>query len=377
MPFSFCCGGHVSPVLSCFFEVPDYRQRAKILYPLPEILLLTLCAIISGAESWEDIEIYGESKADLLRQFLPYANGFPGEVTLHRVFSRLDPDRFRDCFISFVSSMFPQAGERLIAIDGKTSRGSAASEKGALHTVSAYATEARLVLAQVAAEEKSNEITAIPKLLELLDLGGAVVTADAAGCQKNICGRIIEKGGDYVISLKGNQGTLHGCAKALFASAAAFAGACIEGGSGHGRGETRRCDVLAAEDAAFLRDAAGWPGLKSVARITAFRTVKEKTTAETRFYVSSLPPDAERIAAAARGHWAIENSLHWILDVAFNEDGAKVRKDHAPFNLTVMRHIALNLVQAAKKKGQSVRHLRKKAGWDDQTFENILNAGNS
>lgn len=364
--------------LSSFFdEVPDPRQLSKVRYPLSEILFLTLCAMISGAESWEDIEIYGASKLPLLREFMPYKNGFPNEVTLHRVFSRLDGQAFSDCFVSFVSSLVPPCEERLIAIDGKASRGSRTAEKSALHTVSAFAAEARLVLAQVATQEKSNEITAIPQLLDLLDIKGATVTIDAAGCQTAIADNIIAKGADYVFGLKGNQGTLHKSAKELFKTATHVASSHEENAKGHGRTETRRCDILSAEDTAFLLKTKGFPHVKSVVRITATRTLKEKTTTEERYYLSSLKPDAKRLEAAVRGHWSIENSLHWTLDVAFREDAAKVSKDHAPFNLAVIRHTALNLIQAVKKKGQSVRHLRKKSGWDDATIKNILNAGNS
>lgn len=283
--------------LSSFFdEVPDPRQLSKVRYPLSEILFLTLCAMISGAESWEDIEIYGASKLPLLREFMPYKNGFPNEVTLHRVFSRLDGQAFSDCFVSFVSSLVPPCEERLIAIDGKASRGSRTAEKSA---------------------------------------------------------------------------------KELFKTATHVAGSHEENAKDHGRTETRRCDILSAEDTAFLLKTKGFPHVKSVVRITATRTLKEKTTTEERYYLSSLKPDAKRLEAAVRGHWSIENSLHWTLDVAFREDAAKVSKDHAPFNLAVIRHTALNLIQAVKKKGQSVRHLRKKSGWDDATIKNILNAGNS
>lgn len=362
---------------SLFTTIPDPRQSSKVIHPLPELLLLCLLGILCGCETWEEIEDYGHDKLDLLREYAPYANGVPSDNTLCRLFSALDADALRECFLSFVASLFPQAGERLIAIDGKASRGSRSEEKGALHTVSAYATEARLVLAQVAANEKSNEITAIPKLLDLLDVEGATVTIDAAGCQHAIAEKIVGKGADYALALKGNQGTLHGCAKALFANAPAFADSYEESGEGHGRAETRRCDVLTPEDTRFLAQTKAFPHLKSVIRVTAERRVKGKITEETRYFLSSARPDAKAALHAVRGHWGIENGLHWTLDVSFREDASRIRKDNAPLCMAVMRHIAFNLIQQAKKKGQSVNRLRKKAGRSDATLREILNAGNS
>jgi predicted transposase YbfD/YdcC len=340
--------GFFSVFLSQFCSLEDLRQTSKVTHPLPEIFLLTLFGVVCGCDGWADIERYGKAKLPLLREFLPYAGGIPSDDTLRRFFARLDPDALRDCFVSFVASLFPQAGERLIAIDGKTSRGSRDGDGKALHTVSAFASEARLVLAQVATQEKSNEITAIPQLLDLLDVAGATVSIDAMGCQKEIAQKIVDKGGDYVLSLKGNQGTLHGCAKTLFKDAD-LEGSVEESGKGHGREETRRCDVTPAGDVAFLREIAPWPELKSVARVVATRVVGGISAVETRYYLSSLPPDAARIAHAVRSHWGIENSLHWVPDVTFGEDGSRIRKDNSPFVMAVIRHIAVNLIQAVKK----------------------------
>lgn len=362
-----------SDISEIFSSISDPRQAWKVSHPLEEILFLILCATISDCDGWEDIEDYGIDKLPLLRTFFPYKHGIPSDNTLGRIFASIDPDGLRDCFTSFVSSLFPSAGDHVIAIDGKASRGSRTHKKSALHTVSAFAAEARIVLAQVAAQEKSNEITAIPQLLDLLDLRGVTVTIDAAGCQTKVAEKIVDKGGDYVFGLKGNQKTLHNGAKQLFKTAKTFADSYEESASGHGRTETRRCDILNAEDTGCLLKTKDFPHLKSVIRITATRTIKEKTAVEERYYLSSLAPDAKRLEAAVRGHWSIENSLHWVLDVSFNEDASRIRKDNAPLCMPVMRHLALNLTQTAKKKGESVKRLRKKAARNDDTLIRILN----
>jgi len=358
-----------SALFSC---ITDPRQASKVQHPLPEIWLLILCAVIAGCDAWDDIESYGHAKLLLLREFLPYKNGVPSDDTLRRFCAAIDQREFSGFFIAFVSSMFPAAADRLIAIDGKASRGSRTPEKSALHTVSAFASEARIVLAQVATDEKSNEITAIPQLLDLLDLRGATVTIDAAGCQTKIAEKIVGNGADYVLGLKGNQKTLHNGAKELFNTAKHFADSYEETGQGHGRTETRRCDILNAEDTAFLLKTKAFPHLKSVVRITATRTVKEKTTVEQRYYLSSLAPDAKRLEAAVRSHWSIENSLHWVLDVSFNEDNIRVRNHNAAFILTSVRHMAVNLIKQVKRKRQSIKGMRKAAGWSDDILKEIL-----
>lgn len=362
--------------LDSFGSFPDDREAFRTRHCVDEMLLLTLFGLLCGAEGWRGLERYGNAKLPLLREILPFRNGIASAATLMRFYRAIDAEALRWRFVSFVASLFPAAGERLIAIDGKTARGSRDGEgKGALHTVSAYAAEARLVLAQVATEEKSNEITAIPLLLDLLDIKGAVVSTDAMGCQKAVARKILEKGGDYVLGLKGNQGTLHGCTKAFFEHAPADAvfDSFVESGKGHGREESRKCDVTG--DVAWLEKAVGWPGLKSIVRIVASRTINGKTTTETRYYVSSLPPDAKRIAQAVRSHWAIENSLHWVLDMTFGEDASRIRKDNAPAALAVMRHTALNILRTAKTPRDSVKGIMQKAGWDDNILRKILNEG--
>lgn len=353
-------------------NVPDHRREGSTIYPLNEMFLLCFCATIANCDGWTEIEDYGKSKLDYLRKFLPFSHGIPSDNTLGRFFSRVDPSAFRDCFVAFVKMAFPKA-EGHVAIDGKTSKGSRFGECKALHTVSAYASETRVVLAQVATEEKSNEITAIPLLLDLIDIKGSAVTIDAMGCQTHIAEKIIGKGGHYVFGLKGNQKSLLAQAEALFASATGFADSFTRENEGHGRKEKRTCDVLCAEDVDFLRQNSEFPGLKSVARVTSERTVKGVAINEVRYYVSDLPPEAERIARAVRNHWKIENCVHWILDVSFNEDASKIRKDHAPFNLTIIRQLAVNLIKAVKRKNESIRRLRKMAAYDEAVLMRIVN----
>ena len=356
-----------------FDKIPDPRHESRTFYPLEEIFFLCFCATIANCDGWTDIEDYGKSKLDFLRRFLPYENGIPSDNTLGRLFSRIDPKAFQDCFVEFIKRIFPQAGDRLIAIDGKTSRGSGFDGCNALHTLSAYASETRLVLAQMATEEKSNEITAIPLLLDILDIKEATVTIDAMGCQKGIAKKIIDKKGHYVFGLKDNQKALRAQAEALFASAPSLADSFAEENHGHGRKERRICDVLPAEDVEFLRQTSEFPGFKSVVRVTSERAIKDATVREVRYYVSDLPPDAKRIAAAIRKHWGIENSLHYVLDVSFKEDASKIHKDHAPFNMAIIRHLAVNLIKSVQKKGESIRRLRKIAAYDEGVMLRIVN----
>lgn len=361
--------------LDHFDKLEDKREPMKILHSVREILLVTLCGVISGADGWEDIEEYGESKLDFLRKILPFKNGIPSDDTLRRFFRALNPEVFREVFVGFVRELFPTACAELVAIDGKTSRRSHDGATKALHLVSAFATETRVVLGQVATAEKSNEITAIPDLLRLLDLRGTTVSIDAMGCQREISKQIIEGGGDYLLGLKGNQGSLHDDVKLFFEQPPQGDQSIVsyeEYDKGHGRIEHRKCEVSSAID--WLQEDHNWPGLRSIIRITATRTIKEKTSIETRYYISSLPADAKKILDNTRSHWAIENSLHWVLDMSFGEDQSRIRKDNAPLAISVIRHVALNLLQQAKEKYKrmSVKRLRKLAGWDNNTLEKIL-----
>ena len=362
----------IDTFLDHFCTLEDKREAGKVLHPVPEILLVTLCGVIAGAEGWEDIEAYGASKLTILREILPFAHGAPSDDTLRRFFRAVDPCGFREVFVAFVRDLLPQAGERLIAVDGKTSRRSYDGASRALHLVSAFATEARLVLAQTATAAKSNEITAIPELLALLDLRDATVSIDAMGCQREIAQQILDGGGHYLLGLKGNQGTLHEDVQLFFAQPPP--GTALqtyeEVDKGHGRIEMRRCDVTS--EIAWLQEQHAWPGLQSIARLTATRIIGDTTTTEVRYYLSDDTASPGRMLANTRSHWAIENTLHWTLDMSFGDDACRIRKDNAPLAIATIRHVALNFLQAAKQKRESIKRLRKQAGWDDDTLKRIL-----
>ncbi len=352
--------------------VPDHRIPGMVTYPLDEILLTTLVGVVCGGDDWEGVEEVADGALDWLRQFLPFEHGVASAQTLRKVFRLLDPAALEQGFSAWAASLRPLARE-VVAVDGKTLRGSRQSDgTGALHLVSAYATAAGLVLAQRAVDGKSNEITAIPELLDMLALDGAIVSIDAMGTQKAIAARIVEKGADYVLALKGNQTSLFDDAK-LFCADPACREACAsasETDAGHGRIEERLCRVA---DAAWLAERhPEWSGLRSLAAITA-RRIDKKTKAEsreTRLYISSLEPDPDAILKATRAHWGIENNLHWTLDVIFDEDRCRTRKDNSPLNLAIIRHAAVNILKADTSKG-SLRRKRLRA-CVDPTFRSRL-----
>lgn len=347
--------------------VPDHRIPGMVTYPLDEILLTTLVGVVCGADDWEGIEEVATGALDWLRAFLPFANGVATAQTLRKVFRLLDPAALERGFAAWAASMRPAARE-VIAVDGKTLRGSRQSDgTGALHLVSAYATAAGLVLAQRAVDGKSNEITAIPELLDMLNLRDAIVSIDAMGTQKAIAARIVEKGGDYVLALKGNQTSLHDDAKLFFADPACAAACASETeiDAGHGRIEERLC---CAADASWLAERhPEWKGLRSLAAITARRIDKKSgaESLETRFYIASLEPDPKALLAAVRAHWGVENNLHWTMDVIFDEDRCRTRKDQSPLNLAIIRHAAFNILKADKSKG-SLRRKRLRACIDPE-----------
>lgn len=360
--------------LAHFEALKDPRQLVKVVYPLNEILLLTLCAVLSGEETWLDIAEYGEEKLDFLRTLLPFERGTPSHDTLGEVFTNLDPKAFRECFVAWVSSLQQECRE-IVAIDGKTLRGSFDGEQKAIHMVSAWACGQRLVLGQEKVDDKSNEITAIPKLLDLLVLKGAIVTLDAMGCQREIAQKILDKKADYVLALKGNQGALYQDVTE-FLDGAEFSRSRqdyyenVE--KGHGRIEVRRC--WSTDDVDWLRKRHQWPGLRSIIRIESTRTVKGKPpSTEHRYYLASLPMDATEVAKAIRSHWEVENSLHWVLDVVFKDDDCRIRKDYSPQNFHVVKQMALNLVRKLPGK-QSLRLKRKIAGWNNRKLLDILTA---
>ncbi len=363
--------------LNHFSQLEDPRIDRKKLYPLNEIFLVTLATTICGGESWRDLEMYGNEKLDFLRQFLPFTNGIPSHDTFARVFSLLDPKSFGDCFINWVKSI--QGGiPELISIDGKTLRRSfdKANSKSAIHMVSAFASEARLALAQIRVDEKTNEITAIPTLLNLLAIKGAIITIDAMGCQKEIAKLITEKEAKYVLALKGNQGNLHEQIKDLFVLEKKNGFKDLkhdyhsEYDKGHGRIEHRECWVTS--QISWIENIQDWRGINSVAMVRSTRINGDKETVEIRYYISSLPANAQLIARSVRAHWAIENSLHWTLDVTLNEDASRIRARNAPENIAIIRRIGLNLLQQAKNKNVSIKGLRKAAGWSNDILTKVL-----
>ena len=358
-----------------FASLEDPRQERTRKHNLLDIIAITICAVICGADSWVAVERYGLAKYDWLARFLKLPSGIPSHDTFGRVFAALLPEQFRACFASWVAEVAACVGLKHIAIDGKTQRGSHDRGKGkaALHLISAWAVENHLILGQEAVDQKSNEITAIPKLLELLDLGGALVTIDAMGCQKEIAEQIVEQDGDYVLAVKENQPTLYTEIERLDAAALAeeYAGAscCCTEEQSHGRHELRACWVLT--DLEELGERAKWPGLQSVIVVVRDRTAGEQNSCEKHYYISSRELSAKRFLEVVRGHWGIENSLHWVLDVVFDEDGSRVRKDHGPENLGLLRRMALSMLKAEQSKG-SIQVKRLMAGWNNDFLEKVL-----
>lgn len=359
-----------------FSSLEDPRSARNQLHSLSEILLVTLLGVICGAEGWQDIENYGKAKIDYLRQYLEFANGVPSDDTIRRLFRSIDPENFKDIFSQWVKSIADVTDTKVIAIDGKSNRRTHDNGKDMLHVVSAFATEARVVLGQEKVAKKSNEITAIPKLLELLDIKGHIITIDAMGCQYEIANKITLKEGDYIFSLKGNQGSLSDDVRLYFTSSkrAEKIASHTEHDKGHGRIESRECRVC--NDVQWLRDAhPKWSTINSILEIKSTREFKdkEKTTTEIRYFISSLKNTTPQAALlAARQHWGIENSLHWILDMSFNEDYSRIRKDNAPHVMAIIRHIALNLLQRSKPKRQSIKGLRKICSWDNSVLSNVV-----
>jgi predicted transposase YbfD/YdcC len=361
-----------------FADLTDPRIDRTRRHNLMDILTVALCAVICGAEGWVDIANYGAAKHDWLKTFLELPNGIPSHDTFRRVFCLLDPHTFLDCFQRWIDALSAGLGLKRIAIDGKTLRRSfdRGSGKAALHLVSAWATEQHLVLGQVAVDTKSNEITAIPKLLELLDVSGAIVTIDAMGCQKEIAARIREGGGDYVLTVKDNQPHLFEDIRRSFAEALESDFAGLEHSfheevyQGHGRLETHR--VYSILHPAGIRDQALWKDLKTITLIVSQRQEPgQEESVELRYYIGSKAAKAKAYANYVRGHWGIENGLHWILDVSFDEDHCRMRTDHSAENMALLRRLALSLLKQHGGQG-SVRGKRKRSGWDDRVLVEIL-----
>jgi predicted transposase YbfD/YdcC len=364
-------------IIEHFSALPDPRILLKTRHNLVDIVTMALCAVIAGADDWVEIAAYAKAKQAWFKGFLQLPGGIPSHDTFGRVFALLDPDPFGRCYIDWLRALV-NIPDEVVAVDGKTLRRShdRSHGKSAIHMVNAWAVHHGLVLGQVKTEAKSNEITAIPELLKLLDLKGSVVTIDAMGCQKEIAKQIVEQGADYVFSLKGNQGNLHKEVALLFEDAkengfkdlAHDSFTTVDGD--HGRIETRRYTTVAEVE--WFEERGKWAKLTSFGMIESEREMDGHTTVETRYFISSLPSDAKRFAAAARGHWGVENSLHWSLDIAFREDDSRVRSGHAPENLAIIRRLALNLIKRDPQRKIGVKASRKRAGWDMDYIKNLL-----
>jgi predicted transposase YbfD/YdcC len=360
--------------LAYFKDLPDPRQQGKVTYPLEEVLLLCLTATLAGAEHITEIALFGEKRIDLLRRLRPFTNGTPRHDHLGDILATLDADQFQRCFAAWVAAR-TGVPEGVIAIDGKTSRRSRGKGKAALHLVSAFAARQRLVLGQAKVADKSNEIVAIPKLLDLLQIEGAIVSIDAMGCQREIARKIIDKKANYILALKGNQGSLREDAERFadeqlargFADTAVSRTQTVDGE--HGRIETRTLTVM--HDVDWLRQRHDWPGLTALAMVESVRETADKVEQERRFYITSAALTADHLAPAIRDHWSIENSLHWVMDMVFRDDESRVRNGNAPANLAAIRHMAQNLIRARKGK-LSVKANRKAAAWDDSHLIGLL-----
>jgi predicted transposase YbfD/YdcC len=373
--------------------VTDPRAERGREHRLLDILTITLCAVLCGADDWVAVATYGETKEAWLRTFLTLPNGIPSHDTFGRVFRRLDPEELRRCFLAWVQAVVGESaaagvpgglGQQVVAVDGKTLRRShnRGAGKGPLHLVSAWATASGLVVGQIATEEQSNEITAIPALLKLLALEGATVTIDAMGCQTAIASQIIEQGADYVLALKDNHERLHTRVRSAFTDADAAVGTALRLADvethatvekNHGRIERRRCRAIGDPAyLAFIDPDRAWPDLRSVVCIESTRRIGDAVSTEARHYLSSLPADAKALSAAIRSHWGIENRLHWVLDLAFHEDSNRANADHAPENLAIIRHIALNLLRSDPSRRIGLKNSRFKAALSDTYLRSIL-----
>ena len=367
-----------------FAGLTDPRVERTRVHRLGELVTIALCAVLCGADDWVAVETFGRAKEAWLRTFLTLPGGIPSHDTFGRVFARLDPAEFQRCFLAWVRAVLGAAAGQVVAVDGKTLRRSADRLRGrdALHLISAWATASGLVLGQEATAAKSNEIAAIPRLLELLVLDGCVVTIDAMGCQTTIAAQVRAQGADYVLALKGNQPTLQRTVVAAFAdldppAAEAWVPAERDRAQtldkGHGRVERRRYLALSDPDLLACLDPTGaWPGLRSVVQVQAERRRGDRRAVETRYYLSSLPPDAAVLGQAIRQHWEVENRLHWVLDVLFREDACPVRVGDGAQNLARLRHLALNLLRQEHTHRGSLATKRFRAALDDAYLCRLL-----
>ena len=362
-----------------FSTLNDPRCEGKVAHRLTDIIVIAICAVIACAESWEDIALYGRSKEEWLRNFLALPNGIPSHDTFRRVFMLIDADAFEGRFIAWVQGIVQLEKQEVIAIDGKTIRHSfdRKREQAALHLVSAWASQQRLVLGQRRVDGKSNEITAIPELLELLDLKQTLVTIDAMGCQKTIAQQIVDRGADYLLGLKANQGRAYAAVQAHFDHLCFQRGATLRPihdafDETHGRLVRRR--VFISSEAAMLPELAQWLNLHAVLAVESIRSINGKNTvdSEIRYFLSSSTADAPPLAQAIRQHWSIENNLHWVLDVNFREDDSRLRHPDATRNMALLRKIAINLISQDRSIKNSLRAKRKRAAWDNEYMQQLL-----
>jgi predicted transposase YbfD/YdcC len=352
--------------------IQDPRHH-NIRHLLHDMLLIALCAVISGADSWTQVAEYGRSKMAWFEQFLQLPNGIPSHDTFGRLFARLEPKGFQKFFTRWVRELCESIKGKTVAIDGKTLRGShdRTNGKSAIHMVSAWASQIRLVLGQLKVDDKSNEITAIPELIKTLALQEAIITIDAMGCQRKITQTIIEEKADYVIQLKENQPTLYEDVALFFKDPASGPFDTFQTLDGeHGRIETRHYCVT--ENIAWLAGKHQWAGIRSICKVTRQRELNAKICAETSYFISSLKGHAHTIGQSIREHWAIENDLHWCLDISFKEDHCRVRKDNAPENFGILRHMAINLLKKEKSLKGGIQTKRLKAAWDQDYLLKIL-----
>lgn len=371
----------IEKITQHFTKVKDPRIDRTKRHKLMDILVIAILAIICGADGWTDVELFGQTKKAWLHTFLALPNGIPSHDTFGRVFAAIDPEAFQAGFQEWVQTIQDLTQGEIIALDGKQLRGSQDGPAGkqAIYMVSAWAAQNQLVLGQRKVDEKSNEITAIPKLLKLLDLAGCIVTVDALNTQTQIAKMIKQRGGEYILAVKENQGHLYEDLMDLFGDDRAndFLDApyrqAKQVSKDHGRLEIRRCwSISDPEYLAQIRDIDHWDGVQTLVLITSERHIGDQVETQDRYFISSLDNDPERILQAKRSYWGIENSLHWVLDLAFNEDRSRVRKDHAPENLAVMRHMAVNLLKQEQSVKVGIRAKRMKCGWDTEYLLKVL-----
>jgi len=367
-----------SPSIAKHFSNLSDPRRDNKRHKLIDIITIAICGVICNADGFEHIAEFGRAKYEWLKKFLELPHGIPSTDTFERVFSRIDPEEFKGCFMEWIKIVSQLTKGEVIAVDGKTLRRSHDNSNGksAIHMVSAWACANGLVVGQTKTEEKSNEITAIPRLLKLLEIEGCIVTIDAMGCQKHIAETIIEKNADYVFSLKGNQSNLHDDVKLFFQTqkendfkAVSFDYHETLDGD-HGKIEIRK--YWTTSDISWLQGKENWKNLETICMVERERQFDNKTVSETSYYMGSIENNAENFAHAVRSHWAIENKLHWVLDVSFREDESRIRKDNAPENFAVLRHIALNMIKKETSLKKSIKSKRLRAGWDNNYLLKVL-----